>query len=298
MMIEYLRLASVFGVLPYRNCRSSKSSISSGAILLIQSIFQLFYLICFCQNLKQFYDSGVSEPIRVRITAVTALINFFLDLFNVCAIIAFSLRVPKLTRTFLIICACNDKVLQFSDKPWSRIRKYFFTLFTASVTIAKNLYMFITVNLPALNFNLSARYIYFLIVFSEQYVSYMNLEIKSRLTYLNKKLKSESSALTKQDVELMQGAFKELTKCQRLLSTSASKFMLFDLAQLLMLIIFRLLNAVVSCVVADAEKTQSTSWCTLNLMYLCDCLWRFSMITWSCGSLQAEVKIKLCYSAL
>jgi hypothetical protein len=292
MMIEFLRLASVFGVLPCTNSRSNKSSISSGVILLIQLICQLFYVKYFCQNLKQFYDSGASEPIRVRITAVTALTNFFLDIFNVSAIIAFSLRVPKLTRAFLRVCAFNDKILKFSDKPWSRIRKYFFTLFTASVMIAKNLYMFITVNLPELNVKLSARYIYALIVFSEQYVSYMNLEIKSRLAFLNKKLISTSS-LTKQDVELMQGAFRELTKCQRLLSTSVSKFMLFDLAQLLMLIIFRALNAVVSCVVAEAESAKSITWCTLNVMYLCDSVWRFSMITWSCGSLQAEVKLCL-----
>jgi len=293
-MIEFLRLASIFGVLPFPNhSRSNKSLISSGVILVIQLLFQLFYFIYFCQTLKQFYDSGFAEPIRVRITAVTSLINFFLDQFNVCAIIAFSLRVPKLTRAFLRVCEYNDKCLQFNDKPWSSIRMYFFTLFTASVVISKNLYVFITVHYPVLNIKLTARYIHVLIVFSEQYVSYMSLEIKSRLAYLNKKLKSKS-ALTCPDVELLQGAFSELTKCQILLSKRVSKFMLFDLAQLLMLIIFRTLNAVVFCMMAEEENAKSISWCATNLMYTSDCMWRFSMITWSCDSLQAEVNFYLC----
>jgi hypothetical protein len=288
MMIEFLRLASIFGVLPFPNYLSNKSSISSGVIHVIQLLFQIFYFIYFCQNFKKFYDSGFSEPIRERITTVTSLINSFLDQFNVYSIIAFSWRVPKLTRAFLRVCVYNDKILQFNDKPWSSIRKYFFTVFTASVVIVKTVYMIITVHYPELNIKLSVRYIYALIVFSEQYVSYMNLEIRARLTYLNQKLKSKS-ALTKQDVELLQSAFRELTNCQCMLAKSVRKFMLFDLAQLLMLIIFRTLNAVIFCVMAEAESAQSISWCATNLTFTCDCMWRFSMIAWSCGSLQAEV---------
>jgi hypothetical protein len=117
----------------------------------------------------------------------------------------------------------------------------------------------------------------------------MNLEIKSRLKYLNKKLKSES-AHTYQDIEHLQGAFNELSECQTLLAQSVSKVMLFNLAQMIMLIIFRSLNAVVFCVMAEEENAKSISWCATNLVYTCDCIWRFSMITWSSGSLQAEVK--------
>jgi hypothetical protein len=289
-MIEFLRLASIFGVLPCTNYGCNKSSISSGVILVIQLICQLFYFIYFCRNLKQFYDSGASEPIRVRITSVTALINFLLDQFNVCAIIAFSLQVPKLTRAFLRVCANHDKILQFSDYPWSSVRKYFFTLFTASVAIAKNLYLLIAVHYPGLNITFTSWYIYFLIIFSEQYVSYMNLEVKSRFKYLNKKIKSEK-ALTDQDIKHLQGAYKELTECQTLLAKNVSKVMLFDLAQMVMLIIFRSLNAIVFCVMAEAESAKSISWCATNLVYTSDCIWRFSMITWSCGSLQAEVNL-------
>jgi hypothetical protein len=118
----------------------------------------------------------------------------------------------------------------------------------------------------------------------------MNLEVKSRLKYLNKKLKSET-ALTFQDINHMQGAYKDLTECQALLAKNVSKVMLFNLAQMIMLIIFRTLNAVVFCVMAEEENTKSISWCATNLVYTIDCMWRFSMIAWSCGSLQAEVSL-------
>jgi hypothetical protein len=118
----------------------------------------------------------------------------------------------------------------------------------------------------------------------------MNLEEKSRLKFLNKKLKSET-ALSFQDIKHMQGAYKELTECQALLAKNVSKVMLFNLAQMIMLIIFRTLNAVVFCVMAEEENAKSISWCATNLVYTIDCMWRFSMITWSCGSLQAEVSL-------
>jgi hypothetical protein len=283
-MIVFLRVASIFGVLPCSKGGLSKTSISSGAILVIQIIAYLFYIVYFCQTFKQFYDTGFLEPTRTRIAKVTALVNYSIDIFNVCAIIAFSRRVPQLTQTFLRICARGDKILQFNDSPWTSVRMYFFTLFTAAEAIAKNSFLIFSMN----SNSLSARYVSVLIVFCEQYISYVSLEIKSRLKHLNAKLKTRN-APTQKDVESLLSIFRELTGFQTRLAKYVSKILLFDLAQLLMLIIFRSLNAIWSCVFTEVGSTRGISWCVTNLVFTCDGLWRFSMIAWSCGSVQAEV---------
>jgi hypothetical protein len=289
-MIEYLCLASICGVLPSTKLGFHKSSVLSCAIFVIQVIAEITFIIFFYHMLTEFYNSGYSQPTRTKITKVTALFNVFLDQCNVCAIIAFSLQVPNLTHKFLSICARNDEILQFNDKPWTSIRMYFFTMVTPSVVIARNLYLYFSKHYSSVTTSLMLGYIHAMILFSEQYVSYMNQEIKSRLKFINEKLRCGTrSTLTQYDVELLQGAFKELTGCQNLLAKKVSKVMLFNLAQLLLMIIFRSLNAFLFCVLADAESAKSTSWCGANLVFTCDCAWRFSMITWCCGSLQAEV---------
>jgi len=286
-MVPFFYLARIFGVLPFSNIDTNHLTVTKCARLLsflVQSFFGVIFLIYF---INYYHQQPIAKEMRAMITSATVTINFILDQFNVWSIITLSQKLPRVVNGILRNFSFADKILEQSDTTWRKIRLLFFTAFTVTIIITKGTFLFITVDDNSFTVSASARYIYAMILVSEMLVSFLCLEIKSRVQILNKELKS--SQVNFKEIKALHHVFQALNENHFSLSVCTRKFLLFDLSQMLTLVVFRALYLFVSCNGDQDNEGKRIILCIKDLVYMTDCIWRFCMLTRSCGTLQNEV---------
>jgi hypothetical protein len=299
MMIPFLHLARVFGVLPFSSVKAEKLIVSKTSRLIslsVLSVMEIFFLLHFCTkfmrmlSLNEFHDANMRDTIQ----SATFIINYLLDQFNVCAIIELTWKLPGVVNAVLRGNFLFDKTFLLPDLGWRYKRLYLFLCVTLFALVTKSTLLIILVDYNSWITCLTARYIYSVTLITEQLMSLMCLEMRSRLVCLNKKLKVLRSTINSDlsEIQSIQNAYRALLESQNLLSQCFTKFLLFDLSQMLFQIIGRIIDTFGSYVSMEAQDTNGIHYLLLkNSVYILDCMWRFFAICWYCDALQSEVTI-------
>lgn len=293
-MIPFIHLARIIGILPFSSVKAEKltvTKISRLISLFALSVWELIYLWYFCKAFNGFISFNEIHETNMRdtIKSATFILNFLLDQFNVCAIIEFTWKLPGVVNTVLRSNFRLDETLRLPRlRRWNK--SYFFLCVTIFALVTKATLLIILVNYDSWIICLTTRYIYSVILISEQLLSLMCLEMRSRLDCVNKKLFLLRSIenLDLREIKSFQDAYRALLESQNFLSQSVKKFLLFDLSQMLFQIISRIVDTLGYYVTLEARDTFNIN-LLKNSVYVIDCIWRYFTICWCCGALQSEV---------
>jgi len=293
-MNALFQVARVFGVIPLSkiglNQRFSVTKIARLFSLVVQSGMALVYLkYCYTKYLAS--QSG-SQSFKTKITSATSVINYSLDQLTVWSVIILSQQFPTVTNKIFKNFSFVDKTLQQSKYLWPKVRLNIMILMSTLMFLSKNISTFFVGGHISLLLLISSRFIYIMIIVAELIIVNFCLDIKYRFKNLNEELKSQNTCLNKSQAEKLHFVFRALDEIHSKLAASTRKILLFDLSQILMMILSRSLNICIHCFAPEDNESKSSIWCFTQALYVADCIWRFCMIICSCGTLQNEVTIR------
>lgn len=296
-MIAFLYLARLFGIVPFLKIEKSKLVATKWTLrtsLFVQSVMAMLYLIHILRqdkikyllyNKQRSFNSNDADDVRYTFTCIITTANFSADLINIFLIILLSQKTHKLINTLLQKFLTLDKEISHHSKS----KAGFFVILTASVYIAKTYFLFSRYDHFRISVNIGARFIYGMILTTEQLISLTCMEINSRYNKLHSLLKTMTGCCSLEEVRALHTSYYSLREAHSLFAWHVRKFLLTDISQMLMLIMNGILSVFVICLVTnEGEEQKSFGWCASNGIFAADCIWRMCFLVRNCSALQTE----------